>query len=237
MSNYRDFVEDFPRRCRDVLVLCSGEARLQDREVTLLLMATTAGFVMPFERLSEGESIIQPTLDRPIFSSAMSRLIDELAKESGQSHLFNGAGWRGGSLKSVVGTPDDWDECIAPERLGQDTPVWEAIRRLRNGLAHGNVFSRPGPHGRIEDLVFVSGGIRKNGTKIPSRFLVLSPVELREFMDRWFTFVADLHVPHAAVVDLLERLPEGTYPPKPAGGGEGRWHDRDTLPPQLSRHL
>jgi hypothetical protein len=38
MSDYRDFVQDFPRRCRDVLALFSGEARLQDREVTLLLV-------------------------------------------------------------------------------------------------------------------------------------------------------------------------------------------------------
>jgi len=205
MSSYRDFVEDFPRRCRDVLSLFSAEARLQDREVTLLLMATMAGFVMPLERLSEGDSILQPILDRPLFSGAMERLRDELTKRIGQSHLFSGARWRGGPLQSVVGTPDDWRECSVPELLGQDTTVSEAVRRLRNGLAHGNVFSRSTPDGGIAELVFVSGGTFRNGRTIPSRFLVLSPAELRQFLDRWFTFVADLHLPHHAVMEVLEQ--------------------------------
>ena len=110
-----------------------------------------------------------------------------------------------GPLESVAGTPDDWSECIAPERLGQDTTVCEAVRILRNGLAHGNVFSRPTLDGGIAELVFVSGGTFRSGKTIPSRFLVLSPAELRQFLDRWFTFVAGLHLPHRVVMELLEQ--------------------------------
>ena len=191
-------------RARFDLTMDADDKEIVSRAAALM-GATMAGFVMPFERLSEGESIIQPTLDRPLFSSAMGRLRDELKKHLGQSHLFSGAAWRGGPLQSVVGTPDDWRECIAPEPLGQDTPVSEVVRRLRNGLAHGNVFSRSTPDGGITELVFVSGGTFKNGKTIPSRFLVLSPAELRQFLDRWFTFVADLHLPHQAVMELLEQ--------------------------------
>src|SRR5687768_3967400 len=85
MSIYKDFVQDFPRRCHDVLKAFGSESKKQDRDVTLLLMVATAGFVMPYERLGEGEAIKQPPLDRPLFREAMERLKGELSKTLAQS--------------------------------------------------------------------------------------------------------------------------------------------------------
>jgi hypothetical protein len=206
MSNYRDFVQDFPRRCRDVLKSFAAESEKQDRDVTLLLMAATAGFVMPYERLGEGDAIKQPTLDRPKFVEAMERLKGELAKTLDESVLFKDANWRGGRLRSAVGTPDDWPECQMPQALAPDTPVSEAVRYLRHSLAHGNVFSRGARPNQIDELVFVCGGtLKKNHKEIPLKFLVLSPKQLRQFLDRWFELVESLHVPHRSILEVVDQ--------------------------------
>ncbi|MFQ5546566.1 MAG: hypothetical protein ACE5FE_11345 [Acidiferrobacterales bacterium] len=204
MSNYKDFVQDFPTRCRDVVMAFSKEAQRQDREVTLLLMATTAGFVMPYERLREGEAIKQPPLDRPHFSEAAEQLKQELGKRIAESTLFQDAEWRGGPLRSAVGTPDEWPECRNPRRLPPETLVSDVVRYLRHGLAHGNVFTRADRSNHISELIFVCGGTLRNGKEMPLKFLLLSPRELRFFLDRWFKFVGDLRLPHWAVLEVID---------------------------------
>lgn len=204
MSEYRDFVHDFPKRCRDVLRAFSSEAALNDREVTLLLMATAAGFVMPLERLGEGEAILQPPLDRSQYADAMKQLKVELGKKASKSALFRRTAWRGGPLRSAEGTPDEWPECRSPQPLSAEITVSDVVRQLRNGLAHGNVFSRPDKDRQIAELVFVRGGTyRKSGNAIPLKYLVVSPRELRQFLNRWFAFVASLRLPQRVVQQTI----------------------------------
>lgn len=204
MSEYQDFVHDFPRRCRDVLQAFSPKAATADREVTLLLMATAAGFVMPLERLGVGEAVLQPTLDRPRFAREMEQLKAELERVTVESPLFRGTAWRGGALKSAEGTPDQWPELQNPQLLAPDTTVGGVVRQLRNGLAHGNVFSRPNASRQIAALVFVSGGtLRRGGRAIPLKYLILSPRELRTFLSRWFALVAHLRLPQRLVQQTI----------------------------------
>lgn len=206
MSNYRDFVQDFPTRCRDVLLAFSECAGQQDREVTLLLMATTAGFIMPYERLSEGDTIKQPTLDRSRFAQASKELKGLLAKTIRESGLFDGPqeSWRGGPLQSASGMPDEWPECREPQSLSPDTLVADVVRPLRNALAHGNVFTRGNRTNQISELIFVCGGTLRNGRQIPLRFVLTSPTDLRYFLDGWFKFVGDLGLPHHIVLELVD---------------------------------
>ena len=78
MAMYRDFVHDYPGRCIDVLKKYLHQAISEDREVTLLLMAAAGGFVMPYERLSDGTIVIQPKLDRPCHKKAVKSLEQEI---------------------------------------------------------------------------------------------------------------------------------------------------------------
>ncbi len=64
MSNYRNFVSDFPQRCDDLLRHFFHEANARKRDVTLMLTVATAGFVMPFERLRPLRRGVHPTRDR-----------------------------------------------------------------------------------------------------------------------------------------------------------------------------
>jgi hypothetical protein len=53
MSNYNNFVQDFPKRCDELLCHFIKPASGRDREVTLMLAVASAGFVIPFERLRQ----------------------------------------------------------------------------------------------------------------------------------------------------------------------------------------
>ena len=56
MSNYKDFVSDYPARCRDLLVSMEATADELELKVTFLLMVASAGFVVPLERLKDGNA-------------------------------------------------------------------------------------------------------------------------------------------------------------------------------------
>jgi hypothetical protein len=206
MSNYRDFVQDFPKRCRDVLVEFSKSAKERDRDVTLLLMAAVAGFVMPYERLRDGTAVRQPQLDRQRFRTAAEQLRTLLGTTVGTSGLFleSEGSWCFGPLASAVGTPDDWPQLSTPESLSPEKTVSDVLMCLRNGLAHGNVFSRSQDSNEIDYLIFVSGGTRgKSGKHIPLTFLVVSPADLRAFLLKWFDFVAKLSLPRDLVLEVV----------------------------------
>jgi len=51
MSNYNNFVSDFPGRCAELLKEYERSARLRKREVTLMLCIAMPSIVVPLERL------------------------------------------------------------------------------------------------------------------------------------------------------------------------------------------
>ncbi len=205
MSNYKDFIKDFPCRCNDVLGKFFDPAEKNDREVTLLLMATATGFIMPYERLSEGRKIKQPPLDRNRFVEASKKLNTLLTETIAQSMLFEGLenSWYGGPLESAEGTPDTWPEYQTRSLLSPKTSVSDAVSYVRHGLAHGNVFTCPGSDGQISELIFLCGGTLPNGKKIPLKFVAMSPVALRQFLDNWFKFVSGLPVPQHTKIEMV----------------------------------
>jgi hypothetical protein len=78
MTAYKNFVEDFPRRCRDILDLAGKPALSRGREVTLTLMVASAGLVVPYERLKPdgggGGHIDHPSGDNKRFADAAAKL-------------------------------------------------------------------------------------------------------------------------------------------------------------------
>jgi hypothetical protein len=54
MTAYRNYVQDFPSRSRDLLNEFSLSARALNKEVTLLLAVATPCLIVPYERLRNG---------------------------------------------------------------------------------------------------------------------------------------------------------------------------------------
>jgi hypothetical protein len=201
MSNYRDFVSDFPGRCGDLLDSFLKPAKHQRREVTLLLCLSAASLVIPLERLkgAGAHRTGHPARDWEKFQQAKSRL-DELGQVPFRgSPIWPDASeesWHFGSLSTVAGGPDSWPELHRPKLLTRDKKVRSVLQHLRNALAHGNIFTRGAPD--IDQLILISEDGMGTGRY---SFLMVSPAGFEQFLRHWIAFVRELRVP-ADVVPL-----------------------------------
>jgi hypothetical protein len=148
MTDYADFVRDFPVRCGEVLELCYEQAVSNDREVTFLMMAAAAAFV-PYERLRSSKE--HPLRDRKRFPSAARNLDTALGKPFLKSPFHDGTtgSWSMARTRTA-GPPFD----LCP--LAYDTQANQVFAIIRNALAHGNLWTRPGSDQHIRDITFLS---------------------------------------------------------------------------------
>lgn len=204
MTMYKNFVYDYPERCIDVLNKYYDHAMTGDREVTLLLMATAGGFLMPYERLSAGKGFEQPTMDRPDYRLQMNTLEDEFKKKIKNSNIFRNiiCKWR----YNVPGTKHDNESikraAINAKQISLEKQVSTPIKIIRHSIAHGNVDAIESPSGQIQNLVFVS---RDGNEKIVSTVLVvLTPEDLKSFIIQWCEFIKDLR--QQDVLAALDRI-------------------------------
>jgi hypothetical protein len=203
MTAYKNFVEDFPRRCRDILDLAGKPALSQGREVTLTLMVASAGLVVPYERLKpDGGFIDHPSGDNKTFADAAAKLKLLLKDPFMSSCLWNEASstWHGGKLTSVAGDPDSWDGLRKRRPISKDKKVSTILEVIRKALAHGNILTLNNP---IEAIIFIKANITCNIVHNYS-FLSVAPQEFRQFLENWFDFLNTLHIPHEVTLEILK---------------------------------
>jgi hypothetical protein len=185
MSAYQDFVSDFPARCLDVLTMAEKEARLRQRDVTLILMVASAGFVVPYERLSSKKA--HPTGDSAKFSEASAQLDALMKRPFLKSPLAVGTeSWHGGKLAAIARDPDSWPELSRAKPLGADKTVGGVVRIIRNALAHGNIFTYSNP---IKGIVFVCANTDDDRYIKDFSFVQVSPEDFTRFLRGWFGFL------------------------------------------------
>jgi hypothetical protein len=191
MTAYRNFIQDWPERCRRLLLLNFKNAKRNDLEVTLLLSIAASGLIVPYARLSEAA---HPSGDAARFEEAKNRLDQVLDAQFLSSKLHPGAepgAWRFGKLKELRGDPDAWDmDCLLP--LTDKKKVRPLVKVLRNALAHGNVFTRGWPH--IETLVFLSR-ISNERPELGYNCLTVSPIDFKEFVLNWLHTLSQASIP------------------------------------------
>lgn len=188
MTAYENFVSDFPMRCLEVLKIAEKQARLEQREVTLILMVASAGLVIPYERLSDKKD--HPTGDPKKYEKAAEKLDSLLKQKFLSSSLSKGTGkWKAGRLKSIAGDPDSWDELDPGKNLSSDRKVRSVIDTIRNALAHGNIFTYQNP---IERIIFVS---KKKKKENRFSFVSVSPEDFSSFIKSWFEFLKEANIP------------------------------------------
>ena len=199
MTNYNNFVQDFPTRCCEIFDQYENDALSSGREVTLTLAMAASGFVVPYERLQpqEGEP---PYPDRGIYEQAASQF-DDLLKEKflGPRLWKEGvSSWSFGKLKSVAGGPGIWPELQDPcKPLGPCKKVNSILKHLRNALAHGNIFTFPKDDPDKDDpdielIIFLSRPYMKSPE---FNFLCVSPQDFQKFLRNWFVFINALNLP------------------------------------------
>jgi hypothetical protein len=155
MTAYKDFIEDFPCRCRDILNIAKRPALSRGREVTLTLMVASARLVVPYERFkSDTNWGDHPSGDRKTFADAAGKLESLLRQPFRSSCLWTetNSTWRVGKLLSVTGDPDSWGDLRKRQPVSKDKTVGGIISVIRNALTHGNIWTLRDP---IEEIIFV----------------------------------------------------------------------------------
>jgi hypothetical protein len=203
MTAYKNFVDDFPRRCREILKFARKSALFRGREVTLALMVASAGLVVPYERLKpDGGEIDHPSGDNKKFSVAAEKLKALLA-ESFLSSAIWGASvstWHSGKLKSVTGDPDSWEELRRRQPVQSEKTVGNVLRVIRNALAHGNIFTFKDP---IEAIIFIKANVNDKKEVRDYSFVFVAPGDFQIFLEKWFDFLAQLHISQAETFEVL----------------------------------
>jgi hypothetical protein len=197
MTDYADFVQDFPARCGELLELCYGQALNNGREVTLLIMVAAAAFV-PYERL--GSSRPHPSRDRQRFARVARDLDIALGKPFLRSP-FHGGGVRSWSMARMRTAEPPFD--LLP--LADDVPGNQVFAIFRNALAHGNLWTRPGKHERIRSMAFLSEDKDSDRGVVGYKCIDVSTEDFHEFLVKWFAFLKCQRIPAEAVAEALAR--------------------------------
>jgi hypothetical protein len=204
MTAYKNFIEDFPRRCRDILDLSGKPALSRGREVTLALMVASAGLVVPYERLKpDGGLVDHPSGDNKTFADAAAKLKSLLDDPFMSSRLWNetSSTWHNGKVVSVNGDPDSWEGLRKRQPISKDKKVKTILNVIRNALAHGNIFTFKNP---IESIIFIKANFNDDKVVRDYSFVSVAPQEFRKFLENWFDFLNDFHIPQEAAFEVLK---------------------------------
>jgi len=204
MTAYKNFVQDFPNRCLDILKMAKSQAKMKDREVTLSLVIASAGFVIPFERLRPPGELEHPSGDREKYkknSENLSKLMG--TKFVGSAlHPSSRTNWLAGKLKKIEGAPDSWPELTEKKLMSNEKTVGNVLKSIRNALAHGNIYTKGNP---IESIIFVGVNTNKQKTIITGyTYISIKPTEFVDFLTKWFTYINDEELSQFEVKELID---------------------------------
>lgn len=192
MTMYENFIQDFPKRCFELMDEEDWEQR--DREVTVSLMVASTAFLVPYERLKPLKGPIpHPSKDRTKHDKVTTAL-EKLLREPFLSSSFCGKSqrsWRNCERNWLAGDVMDWSQNAIP--MEANISVRDVLTVIRNGLAHGSVYVNGGiDHDKnrsfIKELVFVSEK-REDSVVVGYRFIVVTPSDFRLFLKNWFRLI------------------------------------------------
>jgi len=200
MSNYTNFIKDFPNRCLDILSKYESMARIENREVTLLLGIATAGLIIPFERLRPPtDNLTHPGKDRQNCQAATDEFERTLKLPFLGSSLWSGdpAAWTfAKDVEQIETEPDCWDELKNKKPLSKEKKIGSVTKHIRNALAHGNLFTIGNP---IQLIIFLSRCcVYVGGESVPTdkfAMLATAPNDFLKFLMNWLTFLSSLPMP------------------------------------------
>ena len=90
MTAYKNFVQDFPTRCCDMLKDYEREALLSGREVTLTLAMAASGLIVPFERLRPWKNMrLVVAVLLCVFCTSIARAFDTIACDEPNGFRYN----------------------------------------------------------------------------------------------------------------------------------------------------
>lgn len=186
MSNYKDFIQDFPVRCSEILEEFRKQAEKSDREVTHMLAIASVALTFPFERLRKRK---HPSADNQKYKQA-AEIFYEICSEKFVHSVLCAGSWNIGEIVAEETMKDSelWEGRY--ESLPEDASVKKILTHIRNALAHGSIFTKPDEQNQIKTIIFLSE-IRNNKNKFTGKYKVLtiSPSDFNIFLVKWIHFL------------------------------------------------
>jgi len=204
MTEYKNFIEDFPSRCRNILHLAGRPALSRGCEVTLILMVASAGLVVPYERLKPDRGCgAHPSGDTKTFADAAEKLKSLLDEPFISSVLWSGPSstWFHGKLVSLNGHPESWEGLQKRKPLSREKKVGTVVKIIRNALAHANICTFKDP---IEAIIFINSNLNGDHQARDYSFIYVVPKDFQKFLENWFDFLKDFHIPQEAAFEVLK---------------------------------
>jgi hypothetical protein len=205
MSDFKNFIRDFPQRCLTIFVQNEGTINNAGLEVTFALMVASTGITIPYERLRPSPKTEHPSGDREKYATAANDLEKLLNCGFLESTMLAGAQdedkWCFDILKIPSASEGQFLTTFKDfKEVTPDVRVATVLLVLRNALAHGNVYTRTDRGGQITQLFFVSAGRVRNGHR-KLKYVCASPALFRLFLLNWFNFVSRLKLPSKLIAD------------------------------------
>lgn len=202
MSEYKNFIQDFPKRCGKILEKYEKRAGFEGVEVTLMLSIASAGFTIPYERMRQPGETKQshPSGDRGKYQKAADQLDRLWKQEFLGSHLWGASpeSWCFGELESHLRMPDSWPEMKNPKPISKYKETKGILNHLRNALAHGNIYTMGT---EIKSIIFLSEKFLNAGK---FNYLMMSPRDFCKFLQNWFAFIDGLNIPQEASIGFID---------------------------------
>lgn len=203
MSNYKNFIQDFPVRCGQILEEYRKQAQKSGREVTHMLAIAAAALPIPFERLRKPpEGIKHPSGEKEKYEKATGKFSEICDKKFLQSVLWQdeARSWEFGEVeeKEVKKEPEQWARYS--QSLYGEVKVVDILEHIRNALAHGSVFTLPNREDQIENIIFLSRIM--DGCNFTGKygFLTVCPKDFNKFLVKWIQFLQnELKLPSGVI--------------------------------------
>ena len=194
MSNYRNFIQDFPIRCEKILKDYKDCACMKGREVTHMFAIASAAITIPFARLREKE---HPSRDKKNCQQAASKFANLCDKYFLSSSLWGTStkSWKSGLLKKDDIERDKEYWITNALSLRDDIKVLEVLSIIRNALAHGSIYTLHNNDDQIENIILLSK--EKIGEKFTGDFnlLMVSVEDFNELLVKWIDFLKNIEIP------------------------------------------
>jgi hypothetical protein len=185
MSNYGNFISDFPNKCLKILETQYSLAVDTDTEVTLMLNLAAGGFVMPYERLVKPK---HPSRDNARNERQRTKF-DDFCKRPfvGSKLCRQDHAWR--YIDGYYPKREQLDSYIDRSSKLELVTVKELntkyiLCHLRNALAHGTIFTDTREK-NIKSLIFLSNREYKSED---FNIVVCTVDDFHHFLHTWLQY-------------------------------------------------